>query len=223
MRFANENYIYLILIAIGLIAFLFWAARARDKARARFAQQDLLKELLSQVDPRLLRLKVIVLAAGVLLCLIALARPQLGFRWQEVKRKGLDIIVAVDTSRSMLATDVRPNRLSRSKLALRDLTSRLKGDRIGLIAFSGSAFLECPLTVDYSGFLLSLDDLSADTIPKGGTSISSAIQEAVKSYSGGVKKYKVLIIITDGEDHEGDPLKAAEEAKKEGIIIYCIG
>lgn len=223
MRFANENYIYLILIGIGLIAFLFWAARARDKARARFAQQDLLKELLSQVDPRLQKLKVVVLAVGALLCILALSRPQWGFVWQEVKRKGLDIIVAVDTSKSMLATDVKPSRLARSKLALRDLTARLKGDRIGLIAFSGSAFLECPLTVDYSGFLLSLDDLGADTIPKGGTSISSAIHEAVKSYSGGVNKYKILILITDGEDHEGDPLKAAQEAKKEGLIIYCIG
>ncbi|MFA6385025.1 MAG: VWA domain-containing protein, partial [Candidatus Omnitrophota bacterium] len=91
------------------------------------------------------------------------------------------------------------------------------------VAFAGSAFLECPLTVDYNGFLLALEDISVDTIPKGGTSISSAIHEAIRSYSGGVKKYKTLVIITDGEDHEGDALNAAEDAKKEGVVIYCIG
>ncbi|MFH1752899.1 MAG: VWA domain-containing protein, partial [Candidatus Omnitrophota bacterium] len=96
-------------------------------------------------------------------------------------------------------------------------------DRIGLIAFSGSAFLQCPLTVDYSGFTLMLDDLSVDTIPKGGTSISSAVAEALKSYEGGMNKYKVLVIITDGEDHEGDSTRLAREAEREGIKIFCIG
>jgi len=150
-------------------------------------------------------------------------RPQWGFHWEEVKRTGVDIVIALDTSKSMLSEDVKPNRLQRSKLAIKDLVRNLKGDRIGLIAFSGSAFLQCPLTVDYGGFLLSLDDVGIDTIPKGGTSITSAIKEALRSYEGGQKKYKVLIVITDGEDHEGDPVQAAEEAKKEGISIFCAG
>jgi len=150
-------------------------------------------------------------------------RPQWGFQWKEVKRKGLDILVAVDTSKSMLAEDVKPNRLERSKLALKDLVKKLRGDRIGLIAFSGRAFLQCPLTVDYSGFILSLNDISVGTIPRGGTSISHAINKAIESYEGEQKKYKVLIIITDGENHEGDPFRVAELAKKEGIKIFCIG
>ncbi|MBN1520954.1 MAG: VWA domain-containing protein, partial [Candidatus Aureabacteria bacterium] len=129
----------------------------------------------------------------------------------------------VDTSKSMLAQDVKPNRLERAKLAIKDFIKHLQGDRIGLIAFSGEAFLQCPLTVDYNGFLLSLDSLSVNSITRGGTSISQAIKEAIKSYEGGFKKYKVLIMITDGEDHEGAPLKAAEDAKKEGIKIFCIG
>jgi Ca-activated chloride channel family protein len=223
MRFAGQYYIYLIAVAAGLVAFVVWAAKARAQALSRFAQKDLLKELLFQVDPRLQLFKIILLVCASLFCLFALSRPQWGFRWQEVRRKGLDILVALDTSRSMLATDVKPNRLERSKLALRDLTTKLKGDRIGLIAFAGSAFLECPLTVDYNGFFLALEDISVTTIPKGGTSISSAIHAAIRSYAGGLKKYKILVIITDGEDHEGDPVQAAQEAKKEGIIIYCIG
>jgi Ca-activated chloride channel family protein len=123
----------------------------------------------------------------------------------------------------MLAQDVRPNRLQRSKLAVNDLVKNIQGDRLGLIAFAGSAFLQCPLTVDYNGFLLSLNAVDTQTIPRGGTAIASAIREAVRSYQGGQKKYKVLIIITDGEDHEGDALAAALEAKKEGIVIFCIG
>jgi Ca-activated chloride channel homolog len=223
MRFASQYWVYLIAVAAGLTAFVVWAAKARANALSRFAQKELLNELLSQVDPRLQQIKIILLVSACLFCLFALSRPQWGFQWQEVRRRGLDILVALDTSRSMLATDVKPNRLERSKLALRDLTTKLKGDRIGLIAFAGSAFLECPLTVDYNGFFLALEDISVSTIPKGGTSISSSIHEAIKSYAGGPKKYKILVIITDGEDHEGDPVKAAEEAKKEGIIIFCIG
>jgi len=150
-------------------------------------------------------------------------RPQWGFQWEEVKRKGLDILIAVDTSKSMLAEDVKPNRLSRSKLAVKDLVKKLKGDRIGLIAFSGKAFLQCPLTLDYSGFMLSLDDLGVNTISKGGTSVSSAISEALKSYEGGLNKYKILIIITDGEDHKGQVVDAAKQAKEQGVKIFCVG
>ena len=140
-----------------------------------------------------------------------------------MKRKGLDILIALDTSKSMLAQDLKPSRIERSKLAIRDFVKYLKGDRIGLIAFSGSAFLQCPLTVDYGGFLLSLEDIDTEIIPKGGTNLSSAITEAVRSYSGAQKKYKVLVIITDGEDHKGNALSAAEEAKKEGIAVFCVG
>jgi len=123
----------------------------------------------------------------------------------------------------MLANDVKPNRLERSKLAIKDLIRKLKGDRIGLIAFSGTAFLQCPLTIDYSGFLLALNDLSVGTIPRGGTSISSAIKMALKSFEGGQRGQNVLIIITDGEDHEGDAAGLARKAEKEGVKIFCIG
>lgn len=223
MKFGNPNIIYSFLILIALIVFYSFAFKMRKTALEKFAQKGLLKDLLLTVSPDKQRLKVILLILGVALCLLALMRPQWGFRWEEVKRKGLDIIIALDSSKSMLAQDIKPSRLERSKLAIKDLTKNLQGDRLGLIAFAGSAFLQCPLTVDYAGFLLSAESINVDTIPKGGTSISSAIREAIKSYAGGQKKYKVLAIITDGEDHEGDALKAAEDAKKEGITIFCIG
>jgi Ca-activated chloride channel family protein len=178
---------------------------------------------LTSFDPKRYRIKTFFMIAGFLLAAGSLMRPQWGFHWQEVKRVGLDILIAIDTSKSMLAQDVKPNRLERSKLAVKDLIKKLDGDRIGLIAFSGNAFLQCPLTVDYGGFTLMLDDLDVDTIPKGGTSLSSAIREAVKSYQGGMKKYKVLVIITDGEDHEGDPAAVAGQAAEDGVKIFCIG
>jgi len=223
MRFAQPFFLALTLATFILIIFYLWAFKRRKVAWEKFAQKDLLQELLAQVHPGKQRLKAILLIMGIFLCLFAFMRPQWGFRWQEIKRKGLDILVALDTSKSMLASDIKPNRLQRAKLAIGDFVGNLKGDRIGLVAFAGSAFLECPLTVDYGGFLLSLENTDVNTIPKGGTSISSAIKEAMRSFPAGQKKYKVLIIITDGEDHEGYPIRLAEEAQKEGLIIFCIG
>lgn len=223
MRFAQPYFIPFIFVTLGLILFYIRAFRIRKKTWNKFAQKGLLPELLAQVDPGRQRLKAILLILGLVFCFFALLRPQWGFKWQEVKRKGLDIIIALDTSKSMLAEDIKPNRMGRAKLAIGDWTQNLKGDRIGLIAFAGSAFLGCPLTIDYGGFLLSLENIDVNTIPRGGTSISSAIKEAMRSYPAGEAKFKVLIIITDGEDHEGDPFRLAEEAKKEGIIICCIG
>ncbi len=168
-------------------------------------------------------IKMAMLTTAVALSLFALVRPQWGFEWEEVKRSGLDILIAVDVSKSMLATDVKPNRLERSKFAVKDLMKKLNGDRVGLIAFAGTSFLQCPLTIDYNGFLLTLDDLSAGTIPRGGTSIESAVKEAMDAFHGQDKKYKALVIITDGEDFEGDVLKAASVAADSGIKIYCVG
>ncbi len=167
--------------------------------------------------------KYTLLVCIFIFSIFALARPQWGFQWQEIKRQGLDIIVAVDTSKSMLTQDVKPNRLERTKLAVKDLLKKLDGDRVGLIAFAGDAFWVSPLTIDYSGFTLSLNDLNINTIPRGGTDISSAIREALRGYEKVPAKYKSVIIITDGENLEGDPLVAAEKAKEKGIKIYCIG
>jgi Ca-activated chloride channel family protein len=223
MRFAHEHYYYGFWLVAGIIILLVWSNRMKRRRLRVFAQQKLLDEITRNVN-----VKGQIVAQGVLVLvltfgILALMRPQWGFHWQEVKRRGLDILIAIDTSKSMLASDVKPNRLERSKLAIKDLIKKLQGDRVGLIAFSGTAFLQCPLTIDYGGFLLALNDITVSTIPRGGTSISRAIETALESFKGGQKQFKVLVIITDGENHEGDPLQLAERARREGIKIFCIG
>lgn len=223
MRLAQPFILYVFLPIITGIVFYLLSFKDRRRRLEKFVQKELLSELLSSVDLRKQRLKAILILSGIIFSLLSLMRPQWGFHWEELKRYGLDIIIALDTSKSMLAEDVKPSRLERSKLAARDLVRQLNGDRIGLVAFAGDAFLQCPLTVDYNGFLLSLEAVSPETIPRGGTSLSNAIKEAIKSYVAGQKKYKVLIIITDGEDHEGNIESAALEAKKAGIVVFTIG
>ena len=224
MIYGNPNHFSLIFAAIfAMVVFYIWTARRRSMRLERFADKNLLKGMAPFASARRRMIKTAILIIAVCLCLFAFARPQWGFEWQEIKRSGLDILIAIDVSKSMLATDVKPNRIERSKFAVKDLVKKLSGDRIGLIAFAGTSFLQCPLTIDYNGFLLALDDLSIGTIPRGGTSITSAIREAINSFKGPEKKYKVLVIITDGEDFEGDALQAAKEAAGLGIKIYCIG
>lgn len=142
---------------------------------------------------------------------------------EEVTRKGIDIVIAVDTSKSMLANDIQPNRLAAAKRKIEDLLRVVDGDRVGLVAFAGTAFTYCPLTTDYGAFRLFLDDLDTSIIPLGGTDLAMAIKRSVLSFDTKVKKHKTVILITDGEDHSGRALEAAREAEKEGIIIYTIG
>lgn len=223
MRFAQAYYSVSFWLVAVLLIFAVWAWRKKRALLSGFAEKGLWEELASLVDFRRQALKYGILIFAVIFAVIALMRPQWGFQWQEVKRRGLDILIAIDTSKSMLASDVKPNRIERSKLAVKDLVKRLAGDRVGLIAFAGTAFLQCPLTVDYDGFLLALGDINVNTIPRGGTSISSAIDTALGSYEAGESKYRILVVITDGEDHEGNAGELAERARREGVKIFCIG
>jgi len=223
LRFAEGFYSYGFWVVIVMALFLLWAEKKRSQLLKKIAEPQLIDNIAYSASSKKRKIKYSFLACLVVFSVIALMRPQWGFQWQEVKRKGLDILIAIDTSKSMLARDVRPNRFERSKLAVKDLVKRIRGDRIGLIAFAGTAYLQCPLTVDYGGFLLALNGLKVGTIPKGGTSIKSAILVAMKSFEGGQKEEKALIIITDGEDHEGGLKALAEKARKEGIKIFCIG
>lgn len=223
MRFGAPYMAVWLWIVPGLVVFFIFAGRAREKALKRFASERSLKEIASSVDLVKRTWKMRMITAAVFLIIIALMRPQWGFKWQEVKRRGLDIMIALDASKSMLAEDVLPNRLDRAKLAIRDLVKKLRGDRIGLVVFSGTAFLQCPLTLDYNGFLLSLDDTDVNTIPVGGTSLSRAIYTAIDSYESGPDQEKVLIVITDGEDLEGGLEGAIQRAKAKGVQIFCVG
>ena len=223
MRFGAPHMMIWLWMVLTVLLFYIMAGRARKKAMEKFAGAELLKEIGSSFDAGKRKMRSFMIIIAVLFIVLALMRPQWGFKWQEVKRQGLDIIIALDTSKSMLAEDVLPNRLDRAKLAIRDLVKKLYGDRIGLVVFSGTAFLQCPLTVDYNGFLLSLDDIDVDVIPVGGTSLSNAIYTSIDSYEGGKKEQKVLIIITDGEDLEGGVDAAIAKARSKGVKIFCVG
>lgn len=223
MQFAERHLAYLFVFVIGVCLFLCWAKRRKRKKMSLFVDPELLPHMADNVILRNQFLKDLLIVLTFCFGIIALMRPQWGFRWQEVKRQGLDIFVAVDVSKSMLTGDVKPNRLERSKLAIRDLIKKLEGDRIGLIAFAGDAYMVCPLTLDYNGFLLALDDLTPQTVPLGGTALASAIEEAMKSYEKVPSKYKAVIMITDGENQVGDPVLLAKKAKQQGIRIFCIG
>jgi Ca-activated chloride channel family protein len=189
----------------------------------QFISPRLWPQLAGNVDRfrRALRFTLILLALA--LAIVALARPRWGYTYQDVKRRGLDLLIAVDTSRSMLSNDVAPNRLERVKLATQDLITELNGDRVGLIAFAGRAFLQAPLTIDYDAAVESINDLDTKTIPEGGTNISEAIALAVKTFGKSAMGNRALIVFTDGEELSGDAVKEAKKAEEAGVKIFTIG
>ena len=212
--------------ALALAAWLVAALRARRRRKLALlvgaaGRAPMLPGYLPGRDGRRLALRF----AGLALVVAALARPQWGFHWEEVKRRGLDIVVAMDTSRSMTATDVAPNRLQQAKWGVHDLLRQLQGDRVGLVPFAGSAVVQCPPTLDYAAFGMLLDDLHCGIIPRGGTAIAQALRLAAEKGFGEEETGadKAILLITDGEDHEGDPLALLPMLKEKGIRVYGIG
>src|SRR3954467_12861814 len=212
------------IIIPGVIWFLWWSWRKRQALVRLFVSERLLAQLLEGFSPARRKLKMGLQVGGVLFLMLALARPQWGFVWEEANTRGRDILVAIDTSRSMLATDMAPNRLMRAKLAALDLMKMSKNDRLGLIAFAGAAFLQCPLTLDDQAFRQSVDALDTSIIPQGGTAITEAIQAALTTFQTEEgDNHKVLIIFTDGEDHESGAIAAAEQADNHHLKIFTVG
>jgi Ca-activated chloride channel homolog len=225
MNFVNSRVLWAIPIVLpGVIWFLWWAWRKRQSLVRLFVSERLLPQLLEGYSPTRRKIKMALQVAAVLLLMLALARPQWGFVWEEANQQGRDILVAIDTSRSMLAGDMAPNRLTRAKLAALDLMRLAKNDRLGLIAFAGAAFLQCPLTLDDEAFRQSIEALDTSIIPQGGTAVTEAIQTAIKTFSTEEgDNHKVLIIFTDGEDHDGGALLAAEDADNRKLKIFTVG
>jgi Ca-activated chloride channel family protein len=214
------NGVFVVALIAVMVLFLI---KLRRKTVHQFGEKKLAVFTARSFSIQRFMWKEVLTVTVFLLSVIALTRPQWGFDWQEVRRQGLDVLVLIDTSKSMLTEDVKPNRLERAKLAVKDLLKKLKGDRIGMIAFAGDAFLTCPLTADYSGFVLSLDNLDADSIPRGGTDLGKAIQESLKGYEDVPAQYKAVIVLTDGENWEGDPVQWAKVAAQKKIRIYTVG
>lgn len=200
--------------------------RLKRKTLSRFTAAENIPVLAPAYNPKRAIQRVILRTLVFALLITALAQPRWGFRWEEIRRKGLDILVVLDTSNSMTATDIKPNRLQQAKWGIRELLGQLHGDRIGLIPFAGSSILQCPLTIDYAAFAMTVDDLYAGIIPKGGTAIEQALYNAIESFqaaSSSNKADRVILLITDGEDHDGDPLRAIPKLQEENIRVYTIG
>lgn len=224
IQFGAPTMLWVALVAAPCLAVFFvWVWRRKQAAMSLFIPSRLFETLLVGYSPKREQVRYGLLGAALVMSLLALTAPRWGYDWEEVKQKGLDIVVAVDTSRSMLAPDIAPNRLERSRLACIDLMRVAKTDRLGLVAFAGSAFLQCPLTFDDEAFRLSLNALDVGIIPQGGSSLAEAIKTAQESFKQNEDNHKVLILITDGEDHEEGAVEAAKAAAKGGIKIYTIG
>lgn len=223
MRFENSNLLWLLLAILPAMFLFFWrASRKRQNLVAQFIQARLLSALTVGVSPARQKIRFAFLISSVALLIIALARPQYGFDLQKIEQRGLDIVVAIDTSKSMLATDIAPDRLERAKLAALELMQKAGADRMALVAFAGDAFLECPLTVDNTAFQQSVQALNVNSIPQGGTAIAGAIQTAQTAFKEN-DHYKVLVLLTDGEDNDTGALQAAQAAGKAGLKIFTVG
>ena len=223
MTFENQLWLtftpLIVLLFAGLFAFGF---RRRETLLSRFAAARLLDQLTEKASQQHTLLKAGLILLALALIGVALARPQYGVDWIERKARGLDIVFVLDSSKSMLATDLRPTRLDRAKLAIIDLVKRLESDRIGLVAFAGNAFLQTPPTLDYSAFRENLDSIGQTSISRGGSDIGRAIREAAKAFPKD-NNFKVVILLTDGEDQEQQAIDTAREVAKDGIKIYTIG
>src|SRR5690348_9314598 len=223
MQFANPHLLWLLLVfPPALVVFFLWAFHKRPLLMAPFIQARFLPGLVSGISPPRPKVRVVCLVLAVAALIVALARPQWGFSWEEVKVRGVDIVVAIDTSKSTLARDIPPNRLARAKLAALDLMQLAKSDRLGLVAFAGNAFLQCPLTIDDSAFRKSVDSLNVNTLPEGGTALAEAIETAMTAFKEG-DNHRVLVLLSDGEDHDSGAVEAAKKAAQAGLRIYTIG
>src|SRR5881227_1440453 len=223
MSFGAPAWLWGLLLIPLLIALFIRSERRGLKRLQEFVSARLLPHLAGTVlgSRRITRFALHLL--GFSLAIVSLAQPRWGYTFEDVKRKGLDLLIAVDTSRSMLSNDVQPNRLDRVKLAIQDLISQLQGDRAGLIAFAGRAFLQAPLTIDYDAVVEAVNDLDTKTIPEGGTNISSAITLATQSFGKSAMGNRALVIFTDGEELSGDAMKTAKEAADAGVRIFTVG
>jgi len=222
-RFANPEYLYLLLLLpVMIILFVLDIIRKRKTIR-RIGDQKLVNNLIPELSEARPIVKFIIFILAVGSCIIVLSRPQFGSKIEDVKKQGVEVIIALDVSNSMLAEDIQPNRLTRAKQAISRLVDNLDNDKIGLIVFAGDAYTQIPVTTDYVSAKMFLSSISPEMVPKQGTSIGAAISLGMRSFSPGENKSKAMIIITDGENHEDDPVTVAEEAAKAGIIIHTIG
>ena len=223
MRFLHFHFLYLLfLIPFVQLLFIYWDRRARQ-ALFRFGDDRLLEPGRQAIPFWVRRTRRVFLLLALTLLILTLARPQWGEKMEEVRRKGLDIFIVLDVSASMDAADIKPTRLEAAHGEITAFLDLLETDRVGLICFAGEPALTCPLTLDYSALRIFLDSVDTSTISRPGTAIAGAIDLALKSFNSSERRFKVVVLLTDGEDHEGKVEEAASKAREEGLIIYTIG
>lgn len=223
MHFARSEYLNLFWTLPVLALFFYWSLRSRRKKLEKVVCPSLAPKLTEEFSRGKAILQIFLLMGFFASGILALSRPQWGARLETVRRRGVDIIAALDTSYSMNTEDVAPNRLEKAKGEIQKLIEKLEGDRIGLVAFAGTAIVQCPLTLDHGAANLFLDIASSEMIPEPGTSLAAAIGTATSAFITKERKYKVLVLFTDGEDLEGQVSKAVSAAKEAGVTIYAVG
>lgn len=223
MHWGSLVYLNFLLLVPILVIFFIFAGVSKRKAIEKFGEAAIMERLFLSKSFAKGRVRKIFIVIALGFLILALAMPQIGVRLTMTKRYGVDIIIAIDTSLSMLAEDIKPNRLEKAKMEISSLIDKLKGDRVGILTFAGDSFMQCPLTLDYNAAKMFLSVVEPGMMPKPGTAIGDAIKKAMGGFTKKERKYKVLILLTDGEDHSRNPQKEALEAKKEGIAIYTIG
>ena len=234
-RFANIELLYAFALIPALII-IFWVMVSwKKRALKRFGDISVINQLIPYISKGRPVLKFILLLFAIGFIILGLANPQVGSKMEEIKREGVDLMICLDISNSMLAEDIKPNRLERAKQAISKLIDNLRNDRIGLIVFGGEAYIQLPITTDYSAAKMFLSTISTDIVPTQGTAIGEAIKLSMKSFSSdyynpegenpqqGVQKNKAIIIITDGENHEDDAIEAAKNAAEKGMFVHTIG
>ncbi len=222
-RFGNIEYLWGLLIIPLLTLFFIWSRIARRRALKKFGQQEILQHLMPYSSKGRPVLKFVILMLALAFIIVGTARPQFGSKLKTVKREGIELMIALDVSNSMMAEDIQPNRLERAKRAISRLIDRLKDDKIGLIVFAGDAYTQLPITSDYNSAKLFLNSVNTQIVPKQGTAIGAAIDLARKSFTPNGEANKAIVIITDGENHEDDAIASAKAAVDEGIVVHTIG
>ncbi|MDX9880701.1 MAG: VWA domain-containing protein [Prolixibacteraceae bacterium] len=222
-RIAQPQWLYALLIIPVLTIFFVIARIMRKKALSRFSQSEMLAILMPNASNSRPVLKFIILMIALASIIFGLARPQFGSKLKTEKREGVELVIALDVSNSMMAEDIQPNRLERAKRAIAQLVDRLSDDKIGLIVFAGQAYTQLPITTDYPSAKLFLESVSTEIVPTQGTAIGAAIELGMRSFSPQFEGSKAMIIITDGENHEDDAIGAATAAAENGVVVHTIG
>ena len=223
MRFGNPGYFNLLWLFVLLIVFLVWSHKKKKQSLELLLSGPLVSRLLDPLAWKRVKMETVLTALAIFFLILALTQPRWGYRWEDLTQEGVDIIIALDVSNSMMAQDIKPNRLERAKHKIADLLNMLEGDRIGLVAFAGTSYLQCPLTLDYSAAHIFLSAIDTKLIPVQGTAIGHAVRTSVKAFNEQDTQSRAIILITDGEDHTGDALPSAKWAKEQETKIFTIG